>query len=186
MIQKKRQEESGRCKICRYSIKSAIFNFAAAWKEMKNMTSANGWTKLLEDMEPENDFKDLETSDFHAIIKRARDVVSESDVQQWLDNDDGDPGYQILSQEQMAESVLQGKEEFDVTEEELASSCPKLSVIRNHIDDVSSYIGASSDLGVLAYYGHFRQFHTIIIIKKQHASGKQLKTDSFFQPTCSQ
>jgi hypothetical protein len=73
----------------------------------------------------------------------------------------------------------------NVIEEESASSCPKLSVIRNRMDDVISYIGASSDPEVLAYCGHFRQFCSIII-KKQHASGKQLKIDSFFQPTHSQ
>jgi hypothetical protein len=86
----------------------------------------------------------------------------------------------------MAESILQGKEEDDsVAEEESASSYPKSSVIRNHMDDVISYIGASSDPKVLAYYGHFRQFCSVII-KKQHASRKQLKIDSFFQPTRSQ
>jgi hypothetical protein len=69
----------------------------------------------------------------------------------------------------------------EVIEEESASSSPKLSVIRNHMDDANSYIGASSDPQVLAYYGNFRQFRSIII-KKQHASGKQLKIDSFFQP----
>jgi hypothetical protein len=54
---------------------------------------------------------------------------------------DGDPGYQILSQEEIAESVLQGKEEEDdVTEEELASFCPKLSLIRNHMDAISPRI----------------------------------------------
>jgi hypothetical protein len=41
-------------------IKSAIFNFAAAWKEMKTTTLANGWTKLSEDTEPVNDFKSFE------------------------------------------------------------------------------------------------------------------------------
>jgi hypothetical protein len=50
-----------------YSIKSAIFNSAAAWKEIKTTTLANGWTKLLQDTEPENDFNGFETSDFHAI-----------------------------------------------------------------------------------------------------------------------
>jgi hypothetical protein len=39
-----------------YSIKSTVFNFAAAWKEIKTTTLANGWTKLLQDTEPENDF----------------------------------------------------------------------------------------------------------------------------------
>jgi hypothetical protein len=53
------------------------------------------------------------------------------------------------------------------------------------MDDGVSYIGASSDPEVLAYYGHFRQFSSIII-KKQHASWKQLEIDSFFQPTRSQ
>jgi hypothetical protein len=78
-------------------------------------------------LESENDFKGFETSDSHAIIERAGDDVSESGAEQWLDNDDGDPGYHILSQEEMEESILQGKEEADdVVEEESASSCPKL------------------------------------------------------------
>jgi hypothetical protein len=133
----------------------------------------------------------FKTSDLHTIIKRAGDDVSETDVEQWLDNDDGDPGYQILSQEEIAESVLKGKEEDndvdedDNVEEESASSYPKLSVIRNPMDDAISYIGASLDPEVLAYYWHLRQFR-LIIIQKQHVSGKQLKTDTFFQPTCSQ
>jgi hypothetical protein len=105
-----------------YSIKSIIFNSAAAWKEMKTTTLPNGWTKLLQDTEPENNFKGFETSD---VDKEDDDVV-----------------------------------------EELPSSCPTLSVIRNHMHDVVSYIGASSDPEVLEYYGHFRHFHSIII-KKQ-------------------
>jgi hypothetical protein len=75
-----------------YSIKSTIFNFAAAWKEMKTMTLANGWTKLLRNTGPENDLKGFETSDFHTIIKRAGYDGSESDVEHWLDKEDGDPG----------------------------------------------------------------------------------------------
>jgi hypothetical protein len=96
----------------------------------ETMTLANGCTKLLQYMEAENDFKGFETFDFHTIIKRAGDDVSDSDIEQWADNDDGDPGYQILSREEIAESVLQGKEEDDddeddnVAEEESVSSCP--------------------------------------------------------------
>jgi hypothetical protein len=127
--------------------------------------------------------QNLKTFDFHAIIKRARDDASKSDIEQWLGNDDGDPGYQILSQEEIAESGLKGREEDDnVIEEEPASSCPKLTVIRNHMGDVISCIRMSSGPEVLAYYGHFMEFCSIII-KKQHANGKQLKIDSFFQPT---
>jgi hypothetical protein len=46
-------------------------------------------------------------------------------------------------------------------------------------------IVAPSDPKVLAYYGHSRQFRSITI-KKQHASGKQLKIHTFSQPTRSQ
>jgi hypothetical protein len=63
-------------------MKSAIFNFAVAWKEMKTITLANGWTKLLQDMEPENYFKCFETSDFYAIIRRAGDDDGESNIEQ--------------------------------------------------------------------------------------------------------
>jgi hypothetical protein len=48
---------------------------------MKTTTSANGWTKLLQGTEPENDFKGFETSNFHTIM-RVGDDVSESDVEQ--------------------------------------------------------------------------------------------------------
>jgi hypothetical protein len=57
MIQKKTRGVRTLQNLHEYSIKSTIFNFAAAWKEMKTMTLANGWTKLLHDMEPENDSK---------------------------------------------------------------------------------------------------------------------------------
>jgi hypothetical protein len=66
-------------------------------------------------MEHENDSKGFETSDFHTIIKRAGDDVSESDVEQWLDNDDSDPGYQILSQEEIAESILKAMKKMTMS-----------------------------------------------------------------------
>jgi hypothetical protein len=52
--------------------------------DSRNTILANGWTKLLQDMEPENDVKGFETSDSHVIIKRAGDDVTEND-EQWLD-----------------------------------------------------------------------------------------------------
>ena len=42
---------------------------------------------------------------------RAGDDVTENDIEQWLDIDEGDPGYQILSQEEIAEDVLQADQE---------------------------------------------------------------------------
>jgi hypothetical protein len=152
-------------------------------EEDENHNLANVWTKLLQGMEPENNFKGSETSNFHANIKRAGDDVSKGVAEQRLDDDDRDPGYQILSQEEIAESVLQGKEEDDdVIEEESASSCPKLSVIRNHMDNIILYIGASSDPEVLAYVDILGSFGQLLL-RKQHGSGRQLKTDSFFLPT---
>jgi hypothetical protein len=70
------------------------------------------------DTEPKNVFKVFETSNFHTIIKRAGDVVSESDTEQWLNSDDGDPGYQVLSQEEIAQNLMQGKEDDDDADEE--------------------------------------------------------------------
>jgi hypothetical protein len=80
MIRKKTRGVRKLQNLRRYSIKCPhIFNFAATWKEIKATTLANEWTKLLQDMEPENDFKGFKTSDFHAVIKRARPDVTESD-----------------------------------------------------------------------------------------------------------
>lgn len=50
-------------------------------------------------MEGEIDFKGFEISDLHETVLKSGENDSETDIEQWLNMDESDPGYQILSQE---------------------------------------------------------------------------------------
>ena len=51
----------------------------------------------------------------------------------------------------------------DNDEETSVTGGPKLSAIRNSMDEVIAYIGESSDPEVCAYYDHFRQFRFCLL-----------------------
>ncbi|KAG7176150.1 Tigger transposable element-derived protein 7-like 71 [Homarus americanus] len=70
----------------------------------------------------------------------------------------------------------------DEEDDEPLPKKPKLSVIRESIDNVILYIELSAETDdVQHYYQHIRAFRELII-QKQHQQGKQLKLDSFFKP----
>ncbi|KAG7161286.1 Tigger transposable element-derived protein 7-like 39 [Homarus americanus] len=168
-----------------YNLKSAIFNLAASWKALKTTTLANAWKKLLYNVEVEYDFEGFEARDFHHILKRAgKNDVTEDDIRNWLEDTEGDPGYQLLTEEEIADEVLVGdsRDSEDEEDEEPLPKKPKLSVIQESIDNVISYneLSAESD-DVQHYYQHFRAFRELII-QRQHHQGKQMKLDSFFKP----
>ena len=102
--------------------------------------------QLLNGTEPEYDFTGFETSDFCETVKKAVEEVNENDIEQWLNLDEGDPGYQILSQEEIVESVLHDDQEDgdDEDEETSVTGGSKLSAIRNSMDEIIAHIGELS------------------------------------------
>ena len=66
-------------------------------------------------------------------------------IEQWLNLDEGDSGSQILSHEEIAESVLHNDKEDgdddDDDEETSVTEGPKLSAVRNSMDETIAYIG---------------------------------------------
>ncbi|KAG7157955.1 Tigger transposable element-derived protein 7-like 24 [Homarus americanus] len=99
-------------------------------------------------------------------------------------NTEGDPGYQVLTEEEIADEVLVGdsRDSEDEEDEEPLPKKPKLSVIRESTDNVISYIELSAETDdVQHYYQHIRAFRELII-QRQHHQGKQMKLDSLFKP----
>ena len=81
-----------------YNLKSGLYNFASAWKDVKITTLANCWKKLLLDQYPELNFEGFTPDDFHQIFLRTGETdITVEDVENWFDDNDADPGYQILS-----------------------------------------------------------------------------------------
>ena len=79
-----------------YNLKSGIFNFASAWKQVKISTMANCWKKLLQDVDPELDFERFEAQDFQRIFQACGEKeVSLKDVENWLEENDTEAGHQF-------------------------------------------------------------------------------------------
>jgi hypothetical protein len=66
-----------------YTLKSEIFNIAAASKAVKSQTLKNGWKQLSNNMDADLQFEGCEVSDFHRTIWNAdRTEVTEDAILQ--------------------------------------------------------------------------------------------------------
>lgn len=90
-----------------YNIKNALFNWASSWKEVKATTIANSWKKLLnpEDNE-EEDFNGIEEDDYRNILENAGEHETNTEnIREWLDEDAGEVGYVVQSEEEIAATI---------------------------------------------------------------------------------
>ena len=80
-------------------MKSDIDSFAISWKDVKIMTLSNCWKKLLvgENVEPQ-DFN-------YTLICAGKNNVTMQVIKDWLEENEVNPNYQILSTEEIADSV---------------------------------------------------------------------------------
>lgn len=166
-----------------YNIRSMIFNFAAAVRELKPSTIVNSWKKLLTNKDDEPDTAGLETEDFHnALINGGERAVTLDDIELWLEEDDQDPGHHILTEEEIAESVTVAEEDDDDDDEaDDINPKPKLSEVKDHIDCVIKYVSESSNEQVSGYYEHLRHLRHLIV-QEINTKGRQMKINSFFKP----
>lgn len=167
-----------------YNLKSAIYNFASSWKCVKMTTLSNCWKKLLTDEDTELDFLGFEPQDFHQTLQRAGDDnVTVEDVEDWLEENDADPGYQILSAEEIADSVVNpdpDESSSEGEEEVVAPVRPKMSDVREALDTLITFVDLDSNPEVQAYYEHLRTLREVII-RQQYQRGKQLKLDQYLK-----
>ncbi|KAK3884886.1 hypothetical protein Pcinc_010860 [Petrolisthes cinctipes] len=128
----------------KYTLKSAIFNWATAWKDVKTSTLENGWKRLLSGEEPVDDFEGFEATDFMNQLRNAGERVTEETIDNWLESDEGDPGYQILTDEEIAASVTATEEQLanedDEEDEDLIPDIPKLKQVCEAIDMLIDYM----------------------------------------------
>ena len=75
-----------------YIVKSAIYNFASAWNDVKMTSLSNSWKKLMLDEDPELHFARIEPNYLHqALILAEEREVSVEDVENRLEENDSDP-----------------------------------------------------------------------------------------------
>ena len=168
--------------IKRYNIRSAIFNFAAAWQDLRPSVLANSWKKLLEGENTETNFEGIEAVDFLHMLECGGEVaISIADVTDWLSELHLDPGYELLSEADIVSSVLGEEEKESTDDEEIAVPRKKLSTLRTYVDALIDYSSYSQLPEMAHHYGSLRMIKELII-KEQHMMGRQRKITSFFTP----
>ena len=164
MLEEENEEDDTRgertlTSVKKYSIKSAIFNLAASWKDVKLTTLSNSWNKLLHNTDPELDFEGFQASDFRRTLQLTGETLRTEDVEQWLEETDNDPGYQIQSVEEIAQEALTGETEQEVESEDDADTpvLPKPSLVRSYLDTIITYVDLSENSEIQNYYQHLRR-----------------------------
>ncbi|KAG0714094.1 Tigger transposable element-derived protein 7 [Chionoecetes opilio] len=167
-----------------YNLKAAIYNFSDAWRDVTQATLANAWKRLLNNSDVHWEMEGIEATDFLKALTTAGETeVTEASVLAWLEEDEADPGYPMLSEEQIVKEVLQahgdGAPQAESDEEMVERKGFQLSTIRNHCDNILGYIDSSGDPAVQDYYEQFRNFRQIII-RRQQRSASQMTVNDFF------
>ncbi|XP_045127992.1 tigger transposable element-derived protein 7-like [Portunus trituberculatus] len=140
-----------------YTIKSQFLTLLICG-DLKISTLANSWKKLLQNTEPDYDFEGFEAGDFQRVLQRAdeKDVTLE-DVQEWLDENDADPGYQILSDEEIAVEVT-GTHESSSSDDkhEMPVTLPRLSEMSCCMDTVLQFVEFTKTRDLSLHYSNLK------------------------------
>ncbi|XP_060846462.1 tigger transposable element-derived protein 7-like [Rhopalosiphum padi] len=169
-----------------YNIRSMIYNFASAVSDIKHSTLINSWKKLLINEDIELDTAELETEDFLNIFHQGgENSATLEDIELWLEADECDLGYHILTEEEIVESVTAAEssetDEYDQDEaDDNVNPKPKLGEIKDHLNIVIKYVEDNNNENISAYYEHLRHLRELII-KEINVKERQPKISSFFK-----
>ncbi|KAK9752384.1 hypothetical protein QE152_g4270 [Popillia japonica] len=163
-------------------LRSTIFNLASVVNDMKPSTLINSWQKLLINEEVESDTGGFETEDFQNTPHQAgENRITLEDTELWLEADEVDLGYHILTEEKVVQSVIT-RESYETNEydqDEAGDTIkPKLNEIKDHLNIVINYVEDNGVENISTYYEHLGE----LIIKKINSKVRQQKISSFFKP----
>ena len=173
-------------KLKAYNLKQVFFNFNKSWKQVKSSTLANAWKRLLYDVDvPVVDFTGFEVQDFARMFSAGGEEVGNDDVQTWLEIDEGDPGHELLSEEEIVEAVLkpseqEEEEEEDSEEEENTCFSIKMSTAREYLDQLITFVDQRPKEFSIVDYDNLRIIRRKVI-ELQHTMGKQTSITLFFR-----
>ena len=84
------------------NLNSAIYDFVSAWKDVKMTTPSNSWKKIMLEEDSDLDIAGPMRNDFHkTLLRDGEKEDSVEDVENRLEENDSEPGYQVLSTEEI-------------------------------------------------------------------------------------
>lgn len=167
------KEEKGISKIKIYNIKSAVFNWAKSWDEVKQITIASAWENLLYKKEPEYDLQCLEDGDYREILQKCGELENKLvGDKMWLNGNEevtvGPPKTKGGVTKEVAQKAGGAEQIAECT----------LSAVRESLDSLLDFIDATPE---------FQRFHFTLkemkqeIIKKQIHNRTHSRTGSFLK-----
>ena len=169
-------------KVASYNLRNAIYNWAEAWKALKPSTLANAWKKLLGNGgATQQDFGGFEDDDIHRLFVRAGENVQQEAINEWLQEDEGDPGHQLMTMDEIVEEVVNPVEEEEQDPDESLPPKHKLSAVRSACDVILEHMDSVYNPQMFRYYGAVRELRKVVC-QQQMSGGKQTKISTFFTP----
>nr|XP_020041453.1 tigger transposable element-derived protein 7 [Castor canadensis] len=129
--------EKGLSKIKTYTIKSAVFNWARSWDEVKQITISSAWENLLYKKESDCDFQGSEEDgDYREILEKCRELETKVDDDRvWLNGDDGEKGCALKPKGESTKEVAhKGRAEKQTAEFNLSAVRESLDYLLNFVD----------------------------------------------------
>ena len=100
------------------NIKDVVYMSAAAWDDIPALTLTRSWNKLLasdkateSDQQPED--ADAHKQSVEALAKELDHNLSDEDIINWMKEDSSDPGYQLLTDKEIIQQVVNPSAEED-------------------------------------------------------------------------
>ncbi|XP_054744499.1 jerky protein homolog-like [Anastrepha obliqua] len=97
-----------------YNIKNAIDNVADSWSELSSTTLEKCWNKLWPNTEsPSNNSDDVSQADVVTSTSSTLPLENSETINEWLNCDENDCGYELLTDEQIINEVNDEEENND-------------------------------------------------------------------------
>ncbi|QQP42192.1 Uncharacterized protein FKW44_016785 [Caligus rogercresseyi] len=163
-----------------YIIKDAIYNWADAWKKVPLSNLRNAWCKILKTPKT----PPLPT-DFEGFVEhrgQRHSAIEEEEVEDWVSEDPGLPGYHHLTEEEIAEEFTTPEppaDEDDDEEAEAAAPGPSISAEFEATDTLF----ALADHGVLCMVKNYELLRIMRfeLMREVQQRKTQTKISDFFK-----
>lgn len=171
-----------------YSILDSIYDIAAAWDYIKPSTIVKSWRKLFPSMEPvicEEENEIMPTATLLDLVKSVPGgkYVDEENLEQWLEYDMNEPGFERLTDVEIANKAMGVDEDEEQSEEDEAPAPARMSheYALQHVDGLLQYLEEQDD-AQLAEKLLLRKIQSRIR-KRNFQSMKQKRVTDFFFKT---
>ena len=167
------------------NIIDVVYMSAAAWEDISTLTLAKSWHKLLggqngteDETSPCEDQSSEPTCE--ELIRQVDNNLSDEDIEQWLGGDVNNPGYQLLSKEEIIQQVRNevAPAEDESNEDPDKPNIPSNGEAAEMLDKCIRWFEhqEESTPSSLLLLKRIRDLAT----KKRYSQLKQLRLDSFF------